>query len=64
MNISYNPFKDFVLMIIIPFWWILMNLSIKLIKFLGFKFNIDGWADFQEGNNENPNAIGDISIKD
>lgn len=46
MKLHYNPFEDIITFLMIPFWFFFIHLSIKIIEFLGFKFNIDGWAEF------------------
>lgn len=63
INVYYNPFKDIAVSFVLLFWCCFTIASIWLIQSLAYKFNIDGWYEF-ENNSKNPNAIADFSVKE
>lgn len=63
INVYYNPFKDIAVSFVLLFWCCFTIASIWLIQILAYKFNIDGWYEF-ENNSKNPNAIADFSVKE
>lgn len=62
INVSYNPFKDIAVTLVLFFWYCFTIASIWLIQRLAYKFNIDGWSDF-DVDSKNINAIADFSVK-
>ena len=52
MNIDYNPLKDAVNLISIIFWYCFVKTLIWCIQTLGYKLNIDNWADRDSKNNK------------
>lgn len=46
INVKYNPFKDVAAFLILLFWYCFVNTIIWLGQAIGYKINLDGWADF------------------
>lgn len=46
-HVNYNPFHDIAFSLVILFWYCFTVASIWLIQSLAYKFNIDGWNEFE-----------------
>jgi hypothetical protein len=62
INAKYNPFQDSTVSLVALFWFFFVISAIWIIKKAAYKFNIDGWRDF-DNNSKNSNAISDYSKK-
>lgn len=60
INAKYNPFKDSAISLVVMFWVIFTLSSIWIIQKLAYRFNIDGWRNF-DGDSTNSKAIVDLN---